>query len=138
MAYLKSELSEKNPYYISKHRYYELKHFCMQYREWKDMYNRLDAFPRYYQELYAKYSDQPGDPTARIAQMRADIVRNVDLIESVAMEADNEIGHYILRAVTEDLSYPQLQTIYGIPCGKDMYYDRYRKFYFLLSNRKGL
>lgn len=30
------ELSERNPYYISKHRYYELKHFCLQYPEWEE------------------------------------------------------------------------------------------------------
>ena len=28
---LRAELSEKNPYWIEKHRYYELKHFCLQY-----------------------------------------------------------------------------------------------------------
>lgn len=32
---LRAELSEKNPYWIEKHRYYELKHFCLQYPIWK-------------------------------------------------------------------------------------------------------
>ncbi len=35
---LRSELSPKNKYYIDKHRYYELKHFCLQYPEWKQTY----------------------------------------------------------------------------------------------------
>lgn len=26
---IRPELSEKNPYWIGKHRYYELKHFCI-------------------------------------------------------------------------------------------------------------
>ena len=138
MGYLKGELCEKNPYHISKHRYYELKHYCMQYKEWRDIYNRMDMYPSYYETLYSKTDTNPGNPTEKIASMRADIRKNVELIEKVAMEADSELGPYILRAVTEDLSYPQLQTIYDIPCGKDMYYDRYRKFYYLLSNEKGL
>ena len=32
----RAEVSKKNKYYISKHRYYELKHFCLQYKEWED------------------------------------------------------------------------------------------------------
>lgn len=28
---MRPELSQKNPYWIGKHRYYELKHFCLQY-----------------------------------------------------------------------------------------------------------
>ena len=27
---IRPELSEKNPYWIERHRYYELKHFCLQ------------------------------------------------------------------------------------------------------------
>lgn len=28
---IRPEVSQKNPYWIGKHRYYELKHFCLQY-----------------------------------------------------------------------------------------------------------
>lgn len=38
---LRAELSEKNPYWIEKHRYYELKHFCLQYPIWKKAYTTL-------------------------------------------------------------------------------------------------
>lgn len=30
---IRPEVSEKNQYWIEKHRYYELKHFCLQYKE---------------------------------------------------------------------------------------------------------
>ena len=32
---IRPEISEKNKYWISKHRFYELRHFCLQYREWE-------------------------------------------------------------------------------------------------------
>lgn len=31
---IRPELSKNNKYYISKQRYYELKHFCLQYGDW--------------------------------------------------------------------------------------------------------
>lgn len=31
---IRPETSQKNPYWIPKHRYYELKHFVMQYPAW--------------------------------------------------------------------------------------------------------
>lgn len=36
---IRPELSEKNPYWIEKHRYYELKHFCLQYPIWQKQYS---------------------------------------------------------------------------------------------------
>ena len=41
---IRPELSEKNPYWIEKHRYYELKHFCLQYPIWRKAYSVLDGY----------------------------------------------------------------------------------------------
>lgn len=35
---IRPEVSEKNQYWIEKHRYYELKHFCLQYPIWRKSY----------------------------------------------------------------------------------------------------
>lgn len=43
---IRPELSEKNPYWIERHRYYELKHFCLQYPIWKKAYAALDGLSR--------------------------------------------------------------------------------------------
>lgn len=40
---IRAEVSENNPYWIEKHRYYELKHFCLQYPIWKRNYVSLDG-----------------------------------------------------------------------------------------------
>ena len=49
-------LSEKNKYYIDKHRYYELKHFCLQYDDWKKAYSILDGYDSYQVGLGVKSS----------------------------------------------------------------------------------
>lgn len=48
MSYVKSELSQNNKYWIPRHRYFELKHFCLQYPEWKKEYiELLSTYPLY-------------------------------------------------------------------------------------------
>ena len=44
---IRAELSEKNKYWISRHRYYELKHFCLQYPSWRRTYAALDDLTIY-------------------------------------------------------------------------------------------
>ena len=78
-------------------------------------------------------SDMPGDPTAKRAVMKAYYSNKISLIEKTAIEADNYLGRYIFNAVTEGLFYTQLRLKLEIPCGSDMYYDRYRRFFWLLS-----
>lgn len=40
----RAQLSVKNPCHIPKHRYYELKHFCLQYPDWKKALVLLDGW----------------------------------------------------------------------------------------------
>lgn len=51
MRHEKPELSPKNPYHLSRHRYYELKHFCFQYKEWKKALALLDGWQSYGDEV---------------------------------------------------------------------------------------
>ncbi len=137
MAYLKAELSEKNKYWISRHRYYELKHFCLQYPEWRRLYTDLEF------KMEGKLGDgiasgTISDPTAKLGQMRADLKRAMELIERCSADADPILGKYVLKGVTRGITFVRLQTMEEIPCGKDLYYDCYRRFFWLLSQRKGL
>ena len=100
-------------YNISKYRYMELIYFCLQYNEWKKMIEDENIILC---EIELKYKCK--------------------LIEQTAIEADAELYPYILKAVTnEGVSYNYLKMVYNIPCGKDVYYDRRRKFYCLLSEK---
>lgn len=102
---IRAELSKNNKYWISKHRYYELKHFCLQYPEWQKEHS----------------------PTKR---------ELITLIEETAREADQYLYDYIIKGVVEGRSYTYLRTVLGIPCGRDMYYDKYRKFFWLLNESR--
>lgn len=135
---LRPEVSKKNKYYINKHRQYELKHFCLQYPEWKSQYESYDIVgPATTKFGHIRTSSVPSDPTVRNVIMREKYVNRIQMIEKAAKDADEYLHEYILKAVTEGLSYTYLKNILKIPCGKDTYYDRYRKFFWILSNMRG-
>lgn len=134
---IRPEVSVNNKYWIDKHRHYELKHFCLQYPRWKKLYTYLDDRTMSSPKLYeVRYSNSKVDITARIATDKAYYLEKIDLIEETAMETDEYLYPYILKGITEGLSYTYLRTVLDMPCGKDMYYDRYRKFFWLLSNKR--
>lgn len=133
---IRPELSIKNKYYIDKHRHYELKHFCLQYPEWKRAY--AEDTRSNVSSLSERVSGNiPGDPTAASAIRKTYYLERIKMIEQAAMDADGGLYQYILKAVTEDLSYTYLKSKLSIPCGKDMYYDRYRRFFWLLNQSRG-
>ena len=55
------------------------------------------------------------------------------MIEHTARQADPELADYILKGVTEGLSYDIIKARMNVPCCKDVYYDKYRKFFWLLN-----
>lgn len=131
---IRARLSPKNKYWIDKHRHYELKHFCLQYPMWKKAHADFsDSSVPLSMIERVPTSNLPGDPTAVRAMMKAYYAEKIELVEKTAKEADRYLHDYILKAVTEELSYTYLKTKLDIPCGKDMYYDRYRRFFWLLN-----
>lgn len=132
---IRPEISLNNKYYVDKHRYYELKHFCLQYWNWKRTYAALNELSAATLE-HKSGSELPGDPTAKCAIRKSYYSERIDLIERTAKDTDEYLYEYILKAVTEGLSYTYLRTKLNIPCGRDTYYDRYRRFFWLLSDSR--
>lgn len=126
------ELSKKNEFYISKHRTYELKHFCMQYPEWKKQYLFLDGLTKVPDEL-VRYSTNVGDPTYKCFELREKYLDKMKIVEQAAFEANSDIYAYIIKGVTENCSYEYLKTKMHIPCSRDYYYRYYRKFFYILD-----
>lgn len=131
------ELSKSNRYWIDRHRYYELKHFCLQYPLWKRAYSTLDGFAKQSGSLLLR-SDKTiaSDPTAKSAEGRAWYSERMRMVEKTAEEACPSIARYLLEAVTQGLSYDQIKARLEIPCCKDTYYIAYRRFFWLLSRAR--
>lgn len=134
---IRPELSEKNKYWIERHRYYELKHFCLQYPIWKKAYLSLDSLSKRPADLALFTQQAHGDPTARCAEAREFYFDRMNLLERVAQETHPVLASYILQAVTTGLSYDCLKARLEIPCCKDTYYDLYRRFFWLLNKERG-
>lgn len=136
---IRPELSEKNRYWIEKHRYYELKHFCLQYPLWRRAYSALDLAS--YSSSWPKSvppckTNVISDPVTYQLDERLFYANRMDMVESVAKETDEILSRYILKAITEGISYDHLNARVGIPCGKDTYYDLYRRFFWLLNKER--
>lgn len=123
-------------YGISKHRFYELLHYCLQYNEWKDELKYTTDTVKSVQITDMPHGSGVGDPTNHLATRRAMLSAKCEVVENTAKEADSSLWQYILKDVTEEnISYTYLKQIMSIPCGKNYYYDKRRKFFYLLSKK---
>lgn len=98
-----------NKYELSKHRYYELKHWCLQYHDWEKEYRQLDG----YEDVI--------DTTSKHGILRACLYSKIKLVEKVCCQTDNDIWEKLLRTVIGDSK--------EIPRSSDIY----KKFFYLLN-----
>ena len=126
------ELSKKNPYYVNVYRYKELIYFCRQYPTWEKAVIGLS-------NLYAKPAElgmliQTTQGSTNIVERCAITIAffktKMEIVEKAAKETDPELYQYLLKGVTQGLSYDKLGYV---PCCRDTYYDRYRKFFYYLN-----
>lgn len=136
MANLKPELSKKNKYWIDRNRYYELKYFCLQYPLWKRAHMDLDASKVSSWSLVPSHDGTLRDPVALVVSERELYSSRMAMVEKAARDSDPFLSSYILKAVTEGHSFTYLESSLEIPCSRDTYYDRYRKFFWLLDQYK--
>lgn len=113
----------KTEYELSKHRFYELKHFCLQYPEWETLYSQLDGWAK-------EIGKNEGDTTSRDGIRLADLAYKMTLIREVCHDicGDYEqlVFEYVILGIKPQLAWDQ----------KDFWYY-YRKFFWELSRRKG-
>ena len=137
---IKPEVSIKNDYYVEKERYYELKHFCLQWPTWRRILHDYEIrYPQFNADgiLRDNHQKAESNPTAEAVEKRDYADRCAKLVNKCAYLADGDIWYYILLGVTEGLSYEILQARHNIPCGREYYYNRYRKFFWLLDKARG-
>ena len=120
-------------YGISKHRYQELKAFCLQYGEKKSKISRgisgtgYDGMPK---------GNYKGNTLETQAIRNVMYQKDCEMIEQAAMAASGEIYPYIIKSVSNDLSYQFIEydeTLGRIPVGINEFYAYRRLFYHYLD-----
>lgn len=130
------ELSTRNPYYIPKHRYLELKHYCLQYSSWRRELASIYPGAKSIVQSEKVQTSGMSDQTAAIAIRRTRLEKKIQLVEQAALKTDGDLYDYILLSVTSGASFEYLQTVKEIPCCRNTFYDRYRKFFWVLDKLK--
>lgn len=140
MSGIRPELSLGAEYWIERHRYYELKHFCLQYPNWKRdaAYCNGPRVPKIVMSQVPKRRmSGSSDPVHQAAEAREYFLDRIALLERVADMTDPIHGRVILRGVTEGVSYDILMTwLDYTPCSRDMYYKLYRRFFWILDKER--
>lgn len=134
------ELSEANKYWIPKHRYYELRHFCFQYPEWLQQLNDIDGFastsPGAAERVNA---GRTSDLTSIYAEARMKLTDKTLMVEKACFEAcEHQFWWtFLLQAVTQNKSYDLLEAANGImPVSRNAWYVVYRRFFWTLDKMR--
>lgn len=113
----------KTEYNLSKHRFYELKHFCLQYPEWKKIYSKSDGWAEEIQK-------NEGDTTSRDGIRRGDLKTRMDQVEQAAALC-GRFGQDILAFVTTGVLN---KTEWGFPVSSNPeFWVNYRRFFWELN-----
>lgn len=123
-------------YNIGKYAYRELHNFCLQYPYKKQCLADLRS-PLKGQQ----YSDMPhgsgvGDPTADNAERAAILSTDCEMIEQAAIQASSEDYQNIIRAVTQDMPWYYLRSVFGLKTARHVFDAERRYFYYLLAGKK--
>lgn len=130
-------LNEKK-YGVSKYAFLMAKAYGLRYDEWREeLRNTQSHLPSQRTDIEHRETDI-ADPTERMGQKRAELVTKIETIEDTVMEAvrgQEAMYPYLLKYVTEEgATYEQMEAL-GMPYGKTLFYEKRRKFYYLLSKK---
>lgn len=134
---IRSEVSKKNPYWIEKYRYFELKYFCRQYPIWKKSADSLLGLQRNKDATDIFVASGVSNPTEKAVIARDEYLRKMELVEKAADELDTGIRSYILKGVCEGVSYDIIRANTAIPYCRETYYTAYRRFFSTLNKLRG-
>lgn len=121
-----ANVSKKNPFWIPKNRYYELKYFCLQFWDWQKRRNELDGLA----------TRENREPTEWEALERTELDQKIRMVMSSARLATHDYDKYLIIGVTKGLSYDTMSAREVLPIGRDTYYNLYRKFFWILDGAR--
>lgn len=104
--------------------------YALMYNEWEAEYHALNGIV---QKDTEKDTGQSSTESAGIR--REDLFRKMELIDQTLVETDPQLYRWLKMAVLNaGISY-DVMLAKGMPCSDKVFYDRRRKFYYLLSKR---
>ena len=124
-------------YALTKEEYLSAKYYALRYNKWLAEYNMLkDSVGAVVSDGMPHAINNISNPTERLATRRAELKHKMEIVERAARESDPEIAKYILIvATTPDMTFDMLKAKYDVPCERDMFYDRRRKFFYILAQK---
>lgn len=136
MARVRSRFSKKSKYYISKHVFLTAYHYCLNYDEWVEEHElSIGLRSGNGDDSGSSGSGGTSDPTASQAIRMANLYEKIETVRSLAYAAEPSLHPYLLQYVThEDMTFDKLKA-QGMPCERKMFYDRRRKFYWMLAKK---
>ena len=123
-------------YNIGKYAYRELHNFCLQYPYKKQ---RLADLRRPYhspQITGMPHGNDAGQPTEDNAERAAVLSHDCEIIEQAAIQASAKDYQNIIRAVTQDMPWYYLQSVFGLKTARHTFDAERRYFYYLLAKKK--
>lgn len=104
--------------------------YALMYYEWEAEYHALGGIS---QKDIDKDVGQSSTESAGIR--REDLFRKMELIDQTLIETDPQLYKWLKIAIlNRGVSY-EVMLAKGMPCSDKVFYDRRRKFYYLLSKR---
>ena len=68
--------------------------------------------------------------------MRLSLLKHkMEIVEKAAKEADSDIWEYLFRSVTTGVTFGTFEAE-GAPFGRDFFYERLRRFYWILDKKR--
>ena len=129
-------MSEK--YEINGNAYRELLYFCLQYHDFKEEIEDITHSGAARYATLVKNKGYHSDPTASKGERIARLSSKCELIEQTAIEVDDSIYQALINNVTTRITYEQMKACgIEILCGRRQFYEKRRKFFYLLNIKKG-
>lgn len=133
----RTRVSPNNRWWLPENAFREALYFAYQYKELKDELEVIGTGER-----AINYDPQPkgtatSKPVEDLAIKRSKIADKIARIESACRLTDAELYPWLILGVTDrEIGYDYLSTRLNIPCSRNTYYERRRKFYYILWTEK--
>lgn len=124
----------KVSWWIPEKDYTELRTYCALYNTWKAVIEDIDTFSGHSSSFVKATPDIDMYTVENRAMIRSAMQGRIDLLDSVAVDTDPVLGKHVLKGITCGIRYEDLN-INDI-CTRTEYYENFRKFLYLLRERR--